>query len=372
MSIPKRHLEHLSVSQMALVIEAAPVAMLIIDSGGSIKVANSHAGETFGYRADQLIGMNVEELIPVQFRPSHQKHVAAFVAAMVPRVMGVGREVLALHADGHDFPVEIGLSPMQSQGGILIVAAIINITERRQRERESTLARLVQESMLPQIPDDLPGLELAARSDPADATGGDFYDLMEIGKGQFELVIGDASGHGFAAALVTAAARSYLRALSRLESNLGEILKQANRLLIDDVLESRFVTLMIAILDPDRLTLTYTGAGHIGYLLNPDGSLAQLLDQNGPPLGWFVEAQYPVTMIELMRGSILVLLTDGIEEAMDSQGLLFGRQRVLDLLRREHQRSVSEIVSLLHAEVHKFCGDSKPHDDATVIVARVR
>jgi hypothetical protein len=86
--------------------------------------------------------------------------------------------------DGREFPVEIGLSPVATPAGKYVIAAVIDITQRKKRERESTLARLVQEAMLPRIPDDLSGLAVAARSDPADATGGDFYDLLRFDDGR--------------------------------------------------------------------------------------------------------------------------------------------------------------------------------------------
>jgi len=357
---------------MGMLIDAAPIAMLVVRSDGRILVANQRAVETFKYTADQLLTMNVDDLVPERFRGTHGRQVADFFRAMSPRVMGVGREVLGVDSNGDEFPVEIGLSPVLTPEGPIVVAAIVNISERKRREKESTLARLVQESMLPQIPRQLPGIELAARSAPADATGGDFYDLLQMHDGRIELVIGDASGHGFAAALVTAAARSYLRALSQIEPDLGQILTRANQLLINDALDSRFVTLLLAVFDPHQMTLSYTGAGHLGYLLKPDGELQSLLNQNGPPLGWFGDSEYPVTTLSLESGNLLVLLTDGIEEAMSPSGEQFSRRRVLDLLREHHLSPVDELVERIHGAVCEFRQLGEPNDDATVIIARIQ
>lgn len=357
--------------QMRLLIDAAPIAMLVADHFGQIQVANRQAAALFGYAAEQLVGMNVEALVPDAYRRTHRQHVDSFFQALVPRVMGVGREVLGVDASGREFPVEIGLSPVETPEGPLVVAAIVDITERKRRDKESTLARLVQEAMLPQIPETLPGLELAARADPADATGGDFYDLLAFPDGRIGIVIGDASGHGFAAALVTATARSYLRALARTESDLGRILKMTNSLLIDDVLDSRFVTLLLIAIDPAHQSLNYAGAGHIGYVLGRDGGLRCQLDNNGPPLGWFTDSEYPVTTVPLEHGDLVVLLTDGIEEAMSPQGDQFGRQRVLDLLRHISRQPVAHIVARLHAAVQEFHAGDEPHDDATALIARV-
>jgi len=352
-------------------IDAAPVAMLIADVRGRIIAANQAAATIFRLPADELVGSPIERLVPAAFRADHGRHVAAFFGDMAPRIMGVGREVRAVDGEGREFPVEIGLSPVATPAGKYVVAAVVDITQRKKRERESTLARLVQEAMLPRIPSDLPGLEVAARSDPADATGGDFYDLLRFDDGRTAFVIGDASGHGFAAALVTAAARSYLRALLRTQTDIGVVMRMANGLLVDDVTDNRFVTLLVTLVDPATRRLTYAGAGHAAYVCDASGSLRVVLDDTGPPLGWFPDACYPVTEIGLEPGDFLLLLTDGIEEAFDPSGEPFGRQRVIDVLRRTHDQPVARIVEAIHRAVRDFHGAASPHDDATVFVARI-
>lgn len=352
-------------------IDAAPVAMLIADVGGTIIAANQTAATIFRLSTAQLVGSPIERLVPIGVRADHGRHVEAFFRDMVPRIMGVGREVRAVDGDGREFPVEIGLSPVATPAGRYVVAAVVDITQRKRRERESTLARLVQEAMLPKIPTDLRGLDVAARSDPADATGGDFYDLVRFDDGRTGLVIGDASGHGFAAALVTAAARSYMRALLRTQADIGVVMRMANSLLIDDVSDNRFVTLLVTLFDPDTRRLSYAGAGHAAYVCDASGNLRVVVDDTGPPLGWFADALYPVTEMTLDPGDFLLLLTDGIEEAFDPDGRQFGRQRVIDVLRRIHDQPVAQIVEAIHRTVRDFHGAASPHDDATVLVARI-
>ena len=352
-------------------IDAAPVAMLVADRQGRILVANRAGCLLFGYSAEQLCGMHVEDLMPEPFRPAHHKHVGQFFDAQAPRLMGAGRNVVAVDASGRVFPAEIGLSLADTPMGRCVVAAIVDVTERRKRDRESTLARMVQEAMLPRIPTDWEGVEIAARSEPADATGGDFYDLLQFPDGRVGFVIGDASGHGFAAALVSANTRSYLRAMLRTEPDAGRVLSAMNALLMEDGIEGRFVTLLFAVVDPAALKLSYASAGHCGYLIDSSGSLRVCLDQGGPPLGWHEGAEYGVTTLPLEPGDLLVLLTDGIEESMSLQEELFGRQRVIDLLRSHHQLPAAQIVDQLHAAIHSFHGGIPPHDDATSVVARI-
>lgn len=357
-------------TEMGAWIDAAPVAMLVVRHTGGIVVANRAACAMFGYPVDQLVALHIDDLMPEAFRARHHEHVARFFQVMTSRTMGVGRTVLAVNSAGREFPVEIGLSVAATASGMCVIAAIIDITERSRRDRESRLARMVQEAMLPQMPDDLEGIAIAAKSEPAEATGGDFYDLIRLPNERIGIVIGDASGHGFAAALVTANARSYVRALARTESDLGDMLQTMNSLLLNDILDEQFITLLFVVVDPRQMSLSYSSAGHIGYLLNRNAHIKYQLDINGLPLGLHADARYPVTTLPIEDGDLLVLLTDGIEESMCPRGNQFGRQRVMDFLERANGLPLSQIVHELHAEVHAFQESGEPHDDATSVIAR--
>ena len=357
---------------MAAWIDSAPVAMLVADPAGRIVVANRAACGLFGYPADRFVAMRIDELVPERVRAGHQALVDGFFRTMSPRIMGVGRDVLAVDAAGREFPVEIGLSPVRTPAGDRVVAAVIDLTERRRREKESTLARLVQQALLPRIPVDVAGLEIAARSEPADATGGDFYDLFPFPDGRVGIVVGDASGHGFAAALVTATARSYLRALLRTEADLGTVLRTLNDLLVDDGLDGRFVTILCAVVDPVRRRLDYAGAGHAGYLIDAAGGLKARLDRVGLPLGWEQGTDYALTTVDIDENDLLVLLSDGIEESIGLAGGLFGTDRVLELLGSRVGVPVPDLVDGLFDAVDAFRGPADPHDDATAILARIR
>lgn len=356
---------------LATVLNAAPVGMLVVDPGSHILFANQQAGEIFGLTPDQLSGMKIEQLMPEQRRPGHRQLVEQFFASDGSRVMGVGQDVQGLHSSGQEIPLEIGLTPFHSSNGPMVIAAIVDITERRQRETDFTLARIVQQSMLPAAAPVTSGLDAAASSEPADAAGGDFYDYLPLSDGRLAVVIGDASGHGFAAALVTIAARSYLRACSATETDVSRILCQVNSLLLKDDLDGRFVTLFYAALDPLNHRVTYAGAGHVSYLFASSGELKLQLPSTGPPLGWFPEAEYPCLNLDTAAGDVLLLLTDGIEEAMSPSGEQFGRERLLNCVREHIGQSPGEIMQAVHRHVHQFQGIAGQHDDATIVVVRM-
>lgn len=355
---------------LATVLNAAPVAMVVCDASSRIVFANQQASVTFGYSVDQLCSMDVSQLIPSRLQERHHERVRTFFSGPNPRVMGVGSEVVGIHSSGHEIPLEIGLTPFQTSHGPLAIAAVLDISERKRREADSTLAQLVQRAMLPIRAPAVAGLDIAAESESADAAGGDFYDYIPLGDGKLAVVIGDASGHGFAAALVTVAARSYLRAYSSVDADLSTILGQTNAQLLHDGLDGRFVTLFYAVLDIQRKSLRFAGAGHMAYLFSADGTLKETLASTGPPLGWFPEAEYPCDELPIVPGDILLMLTDGIEEAMAASGEQFGRQRLLEFLRQNVAEPSVEITRRLHQLVHEFQGDAGQHDDATVIVVR--
>ncbi len=357
-------------ARLRLLIDAAPVAMIVVDQKGQIVFANRQVAKTFGYEARELLGRDVELLIPESARKSHRSLMETFFDSGVARVMGVGREVHAVDRRGREFPVEIGLTPIENAARPQVMAAIIDITERKRIERESTLARIVQTAMLPQSSPEFDGCDIAGASEPADATGGDFFDYICLSGDRLGVVIGDASGHGFAAALITAAARSYLRAFSSIEYDLSRTLATTNRLLIEDVSEGRFVTLFYAMIDPKRATITYAGAGHAGYLIGRSGSLKKRLESTGPPLGWFPEAEYPSVPVSIEGGDILVLLTDGIEEALSAASETFGRDRVIGIVKEHSAQPASNIVRAVLDGVRRFRAECQQSDDVTAIVVK--
>ena len=113
------------------VVEAAPNAMVMIDAAGRIEMVNSQAELVFGYGVTELLGQRVEMLVPDRFRRHHQRLRAAFLADPCARPMGAGRDLYALRKDGSEFPVEIGLNPIDTEDGPMVLAAIVDISERK-------------------------------------------------------------------------------------------------------------------------------------------------------------------------------------------------------------------------------------------------
>jgi phosphoserine phosphatase RsbU/P len=250
--------------------------------------------------------------------------------------------------------------------------------ERRQAEEERMqlrfrIAREVQQKLFPEAPPACPGFEISGMSHPAEITGGDYFDYFPLLGGGVGVAIGDVCGHGFGPALLMAATRAYLRALALTNARVGDILSLANRALAADVDDGRFVTLFLGRLDPVARTLVYVSAGHpSGYVVGHDGSIREVLGSTGVPLGLTDEADFPEAQtVALETGDHVLLLTDGIIEAVGSDRSFFGADRAIDVLRARLGESPAQIVEALHRAVRQFAGNSDLADDVTSLVIKV-
>ena len=235
---------------------------------------------------------------------------------------------------------------------------------------EIRLAQQIQQKLFPAAPLPLQGLDIAGASFPAEATGGDYFDYIPMPDGGLAVVVGDVCGHGFGPALLMAELRAYLRAFLLTRSDVSEIVRLLNRALAGDT--DRFVTLLIARLDPATRSLTYAGAGHLpGYVFDADGHLKARLESTGYPLAVTPDGEYPAMQAPpLEPGEMVLLLTDGIVEAHGPAEVVFGTDRALELVRANRARSAREVLNALFDGVRAHCGPGVQLDDMTAIVIK--
>jgi serine phosphatase RsbU (regulator of sigma subunit) len=244
--------------------------------------------------------------------------------------------------------------------------------EAQQRERieqELRVARLIQQTLLPKSAPDLEDYQIAAYYQPAREVGGDFYDFFELGDGRLGLVVGDASGKGMPAALVMASTRSVLRAVAqRVGIVPGEVLAEANEILYPDIPPNMFVTCFYTILDPESGRLLYANAGHdLPYLRRVSG--ADELRARGMPLGLMPSMSYEEKEIVLKGGEAALFYSDGLVEAHDSRGEMFGFPRLRALI-SEHAEQ-GPLGEFLMDELYSFVGEGwEQEDDITLLTLR--
>lgn len=239
--------------------------------------------------------------------------------------------------------------------------------EQRQREqmtREAREARAIQQALLPKASPSIPGFTVSGLSIPVGAVGGDWYDFIPMDNGRWGLVLADVSGKGTAAALLMSATRGILRSLAEAACTPREVLTKLNRLLVEDFPAGRFVTMVYAVLDPTKRTLTFANAGHLPPLLMT-GSSAQSLDvERGIPLG-LGASDFSEVEVSLPVGSRLVFYSDGITEAENPMDEEYGIVRL-----REHFLRADASAESLLDDVRSFADGSGLHDDASVILVK--
>jgi len=241
------------------------------------------------------------------------------------------------------------------------------------QEEEFRIARTIQQQLFPAGPPALPGYDIAGASCPATATGGDYFDFIPTPQGRLLLVVGDVTGHGLGPAMLMADVRAYLRALVRSGLGFENILTQARHLLIEDLGEEHFITLLFAELDPATGAWRYINAGHPpGHVIAPDGRLKAEMMPTTPALGIDREEEkLEAKPIALEKGDLVLLLTDGILEAHSAAGEEFGEERALEIVRRERDKPAAEIIRVLMAEARRFGEPGPLEDDMTVVAIKL-
>jgi serine phosphatase RsbU (regulator of sigma subunit)/predicted ester cyclase len=242
--------------------------------------------------------------------------------------------------------------------------------ERERVEQEMRVARSIQQASLPEEVPTLEDWKITPYYQPAREVGGDFYDFFELDDGCLGLVVGDATGKGVPAALVMASARSMLRAVAQAlgSSSPGDVLGRVNDSLGLDIPTNMFVTCFYAVLEPKSGHLIYANAGHdLPYLWH--GSDAEELRARGMPLGLMPGMSYEQKETVLEAGDSTLFYSDGLVEAHNPKGEMFGFPRLRSLI-AEHGKEQS-LGDLLLEELYSFVGEGwEQEDDITFLTLR--
>jgi predicted ester cyclase len=240
--------------------------------------------------------------------------------------------------------------------------------ERERVEQEMRVARSIQQAALPKVVPQLEGWEISTYYRPAREVGGDFYDFFELKDGHLGLVVGDATSKGVPAALVMASARSMLRAVAQGSSTPGDVLVRVNDSLVTEIPSNMFATCFYCILDPKSGHLVYANAGHDPPYLQHGGEVEELRAR-GMPLGLMPLSSYEEKEIVLDAGEAAIFYSDGLVEAHDPTGEMFGFPRLRALI-AEHgeERSLGDF---LLEELYSFVGEGwEQEDDITLLTLR--
>ncbi len=238
---------------------------------------------------------------------------------------------------------------------------------------ELDLTASIQLQLLPKKLPAIAGLDIHAHSRPAEQVGGDFYTFTTHSTGHLVLTIGDVSGKGLPAALLMTMTRTVLHGVARFIPLLHPkaVLSRVNEDLYEDLTEvGMFVTMFASCYDPATRELTYANAGHSPVIYCPVDGHAHILKADGPAIGVLPLTQSENMVLSFGTGDILVLASDGLNEAHNSSGELFGFERLRTLIEELRHRSAKEIAETLFERITCFATGCDQFDDQTLIVVK--
>src|SRR5437867_8079429 len=264
---------------------------------------------------------------------------------------------------------KVTITTLAAQVAIAIEnARLYEQIERQEKrlERDLALARELQFQLLPQSRPQLANLEVAAKFSPARPIGGDLYDFVDYSLSRFAMVIGDVSGKGAPAAIYAALVSGILRSHAPIEPGPAEMLSAVNFSLGERRIEGQFVSIIFALWDDSNRTLQVANSGLPRPLYCHDGKI-EVIEATGLPLGLFDDAEYDEFTFRAKPGDMFVFFSDGILDARNKAGDMFGRQRVEEIIGKSWEFSADWVVDSLFKAVAEHAAGVETFDDQTVV-----
>jgi PAS domain S-box-containing protein len=368
----ERRREHETVLLLSEAVEQTADSVIVTDSSGRIEYVNPAFETTTGYTREEALGRT-----PRLVR-SGQQDEASYEEMWNALLRGEPFRGTLVNSrkNGEHYWAEQTITPMRDSRGSIahFVSVLKDVTEARRHQERQTQLRLAREvqQRFYSATVRVPGFDIAASTYPSDQTGGDYIDMIQAADGSCYLAIGDVSGHGLDAALVMAMTRAYVRSFAALGLDVGEVLTRVNQVLVADLPEDRFVTLLLSRLDPRSKTLECASAGHPpGFLLNCTGDTEAVIDSTGLPLGLFSEAVFSTRTFLLESGHTLVLCTDGASETSTADDEEFGCDRILDHVRAHLHEGAREIAEGIYHAARTFAAGERQRDDIASVIMKV-
>ncbi len=321
----------------------------------------------------------------------------ALILPMVARLKLIGFLGIGFKSEQRDFEVA-DFEILQSLASQVAVAGenimlLEESAEKRRLETELSIARKVQEGMLPHDMPSTPGLEVGALSRFCTEVAGDYYDIIQLGPHRTAMAIGDVSGKGAGAALLMSNVQASFRTAVGIESRMADksmqnrgkaesdsvldefrlqdVIGNINELICRNSQPEQFITFFVCIYDNERKSLIYVNAGHnLPLLVRKEGKIEEL-GEGGLILGAMPGVKYDQGEVRMNKGDLLFLYTDGASEAGNADGEMYGEEKLKRFLLENAEMNPNELLHALEENVVKFGGDPKLADDFTLLAARV-
>jgi serine phosphatase RsbU (regulator of sigma subunit)/Na+/proline symporter len=247
------------------------------------------------------------------------------------------------------------------------------LIKAKEHEKELQIARVIQLGLLPTRSPDMQGISLAGMCIPAREVGGDYYDFIHRGQATLDLIIADVSGHNIGAALLMAEVRTFIQAEAKNLQQPGKILSTLNEFLHEDLSRAElFITMFYLSFDTDTGRLSFANAGHNPPMVwRSETKSFEWLDTEGLILGVKRDVVFEEKQFQMQPGDSLILYTDGITEAANSAGEMFGEGRLCALIEENHKLSPQQIINNLIKQVRSYSGTHILNDDVTLVILKV-
>lgn len=256
-------------------------------------------------------------------------------------------------------------------------AMVPQLAQTVELQRSVELAQRIQQSLLPQSPPKLDAADIFGRSRYCDATGGDYFDFADAvqdTRGNPIIAIGDVTGHGLGAALLMCTARAALRAAAQSEESLGRLMTHVNTVLTQDAVEDLYMTMTLMTVDCATRTVRYACGGHDPIMIfEPQTGEMTELSEGSIPLGAMPGMDYEqYDTADIPPGAIIFIGTDGIWEARDPDGEMFGKERMIEAIKSSLHMSAAGIGHAVEASLEAFLRGRSIQDDVTYVVVKLR
>jgi len=252
---------------------------------------------------------------------------------------------------------------------IFLYILMLELKDKLLAKNELRAGRAVQQALMPEEQPQVPGWQIFIYSIPANDVGGDLVDFFRIDDKQTDIALGDVAGKGLPAALYMAKLQSTLRAIAADYQSLSKLASKVNTIFCRDAMPNRFASLVYLRLQNDSAKLRLVNAGHHPPFLLQSGQV-QELPKGNPAIGLKKDIEYSETEFKLNLQDILLIYSDGLSEARNSDDDFFGELRVKNLLEKAQQNDASTIASTILNAVKNFTGDTPFSDDLSFIILK--
>lgn len=353
------------------IVETAGEGFILMDENLVIVDVNDAYCKMIGFTREELLGKTPIDLATEEFKQ--------FMLTNRDTILGQEYrefEGSSVAKDGRRVPILVHGNTLRDDRGN-VIGNMAFVTDMTEHKKALELAGEVQKSLLPQKKPIVKGLDIVGKNVSCDEIGGDYFDFIwrsDSKKGPFSIVVGDISGHGVDSALLMTTARAFLRMRASQPGTISEIITAMNSHLSRDILETgRFMTLFYMTIDPEKSRIYWVRAGHDPAIIyDPASDEFEELRGSGVALGVSEAFDYEENYRSgLTNGQIIAIGTDGIWEAANGEGEMFGKARFRNIIRENANAAAGDILNAVYRELNQYTRGQRSEDDITLVIIKI-